>query len=82
MSPHISSPSSITHLVRGSEVNSDCGRRTTTFRSGGSGSKGIAALTRTPYFLKIILGSVISPIETDTNSHPPAPNSFSLVCIF
>jgi hypothetical protein len=28
-------------LVRGSEVNSDCGRRTTTFLSGGSGSKGI-----------------------------------------
>jgi hypothetical protein len=40
------------HLVRVSEVNSDCGRRTTTFRSGGSGSKGIASLTRTSLFLK------------------------------
>jgi hypothetical protein len=33
------------------------------------------------YFLKIILGSVIFPIETVTSSHPPAPNSFSTVCI-
>ena len=35
-----------------------------------------------PHFLKISLGSVILPIGTATNSHPLAPNSFSLVCIF
>ena len=34
------------------------------------------------HFLKISLGSVILPIGTATNSHPLAPNSFSLVCIF
>jgi len=34
------------------------------------------------HFLKINLGSVIFPIETATNSHPLAPNSFSLICIF
>jgi hypothetical protein len=34
------------------------------------------------HFLKINLGSVIFPIDTATSSHPAAPNSFSLVCIF
>ncbi len=34
------------------------------------------------YFLKISLGSVIFPIETATNSHPLAPNSFNFVCMF
>src|SRR5882762_6659259 len=47
-----------------------------------SASKGIVPATPFSHFLKISLGSVISPIETATNSHPLAPNSFSLVCIF
>ena len=47
-----------------------------------SASKGIVPATHFSHFLKISLGSVISPIETATNSHPLAPNSFSLVCIF
>ena len=40
------------------------------------------SLIRFSHFLKINLGSVISPIETATNSHPLAPNPFSTVCTF
>src|SRR6476660_1022994 len=47
-----------------------------------SASKWIVPAIPFSHFLKISLGSVIFPIETATNSHPPAPNSFSLVCIF
>src|SRR5512144_853045 len=37
---------------------------------------------RNGYFLKISLGSVMLPMETDTSSQPLMPNSFSLVCMF